>query len=346
LALSLSFSSALTANQSASALPFGKPKAVAAAPAKDKPTTDAEADKPTEGEIKGAPEKKGAYSEAAVKLYNRGVELHQAGFLNQAINEYRAAIDAEPRMEEAYSNLGGIYAAQRSYTKAIEAFEKALQLKPDRPTTLNGYGTVLYAHGRLEDAKAKWKQAVQIDPTFASAYYNLGNALEGEKKTSEAIDAYAKAIEVNANMADAYYRIGSLYAKSKHYAQSRLLLNKSLELAPEADFVRDARKQLASLNTLLQADSSDDEMKVNVMTPQTSAPVDNQTAAADGAPSQPAGEEGQEKKKKFGLFPKKKAEKEKKVDMFVQSPGAPAPQAASSPPAGEDQQDLKEKPPE
>src|SRR5271155_5736421 len=55
--------------------------------------------------------KKSSYSEAAIKHYNRGVELHGQGFLNQAIQEYRQALESDSRMEESWSNLGGIYAA-------------------------------------------------------------------------------------------------------------------------------------------------------------------------------------------------------------------------------------------
>ncbi|MFV3038108.1 tetratricopeptide repeat protein, partial [Klebsiella pneumoniae] len=66
---------------------------------------------------------KDEHSEEALKHYNRGVDLHGSGFLNQAIAEYKLAIESDPNFEEAYSNLGGVYAAQKSYNKAIEMFE-------------------------------------------------------------------------------------------------------------------------------------------------------------------------------------------------------------------------------
>jgi len=187
---------------------------------------------------------KRTYNEDALKHYNRGVELHQSGFLNQAIAEYRAAIEADDRMEEGWSNLGGIYAAQKSYTKAIEAFQKALILKPDRPTTLNGYGTVLYAKGRIEDAKEKWLQATQVDPKFASAYYNMGTALEYEKRTPDAIRSFVKAIEVNPGMADAFYRVGSIFFKETHWAQAHTMLKKAVELDPNNGVIRGQLEQL------------------------------------------------------------------------------------------------------
>jgi tetratricopeptide (TPR) repeat protein len=189
----------------------------------------------------GANDKK-PYLEEAIKHYNRGVELHQSGFLNQAITEYKGAIEADPRMEEAYSNLGVIYAAQRNYPRAKEAFSTALSLKPKRPTTLNGLGTVLYAQGHVKEAKDKWMQALAVDPKFASAYYNIGNACESEKSFGEALGIYAQAIAVAPSMADAYYRIGAIYYRQHHLPQASVMLRRAIELAPDGDFANDAKR--------------------------------------------------------------------------------------------------------
>jgi tetratricopeptide (TPR) repeat protein len=191
------------------------------------------------------------YAPDAIKHYNRGVELHQAGFLNQAIIEYKAAIDADNRMESALSNLGVIYAAQRNYPKAKDAFCEALKLKPNNPTTLNGLGTVLYAQGQMDEATEKWKEALAADPRFASAYYNMGNAYEGEKNILQAKACYMKAIVVMPNMADAYFRLGNIMNKEHHYPQSDVLLKKAIELDPEGEFVREAKHSLYFIETHL-----------------------------------------------------------------------------------------------
>jgi tetratricopeptide (TPR) repeat protein len=255
-----------------------------AAPAKSDQPADSSA-----STTAAPPTKTGPYSPEAVKHYNRAVELHQSGFLNQAIDEYKEALASDPRIEQAWSNLGGIYAAQRNYTKAIDALQKALDIKPDRPTTLNALATVLYARGKIEDAKQKWSQAVQIEPNFAAAYYNMGNALESEKRPGEAISSYAKAIEVNPAMADAYYRIGALYFKQKHYAQSQILLNKAVKIAPTGDFVKEAKKDLASISTDLSSESHSSagnrdlvnrDVKMNVVAPQSATEPEAPKAAA------------------------------------------------------------------
>lgn len=283
-----------------------------------------------EGEQDGSKKKKG-YAEEAVKHYNRGVEFHQNGDLNQAIKAYKEAIIADGRLAEAYSNLGAVYLAQKSYDKAAEAFTKALALKPDRPTTLNGLGNALYARGKAAEAKDKWAKAIEIDPNFASAYYNMGNALESEKDDKAAIGEYMKAIGANPKMADAYYRIGGILHKTKHPAQANVFLKKSMELAPNADFQRDAQKMIKEEETEFSREVDSKQVEMTVVPPSKDsgtakkAASESAVAAADKKTTDTAPDkvtpENKDRAPRFPLF-KRKAKEEKKVEMFVQPPSA------------------------
>lgn len=228
-----------------------------------------------------AQEKKGAYSVEAIKHYNRGVELQQTGYLTLAVKEYQAAIDADNRIEEAYTNLGLIYLAQKSFSKAQEAFTKALELKPNTLNSLNGLGSILYARGKTEEAMEKWKKTLEIDPNFASAHFNIGVAQELGKDNTAAIQSFFQAYEAGERqgkdtnavsvMAESYYHIGSIYNKMNHHAQAQLLLKHAIQMLPDAEFVRDAKKQLAALENTFAKESamgeSNSDLKINVMSP-------------------------------------------------------------------------------
>ncbi len=239
----------------------------AAAEPESKPAGEMEA--PADSKI-AEPGKKKRYNAMAIKHYNRGVELHQTGFLNQAVEEYKAAIESDPTLLEAYTNLGLIYSFQRSYAKAIDAFNKALELKPKDTTALNGLATVLYARGRVEEAMTKWKEAIDINPRFASAYCNMGTALENEKDFSKALNCFVKALRINPKMADAYYSIGNIYYKDKHPAQAYLFLSKAIVLSPEAEFVREAKHQLTTIDGQLgkEEPASAADLRMNLIPPQ------------------------------------------------------------------------------
>lgn len=275
-----------------------------------------------DGAARSDPNDKRPYAEEAIKHYNRGVELHQQAFYNQAIEEYKAAIQADERMAEAYSNLATIYASQKNFTKASDAFTKALSLAPDKPTTLNAFAAMLYQRKKVDEAKEKWKRAVEVDPRFSAAYYNLGNALESESDTRGAIALYLKAIDSDPGRGDAYFRIGSILHKDKHPAQAHVFLTRAIELAPDADYVATARKQLSELQAELNREggSTSADLPMNVMTPPTRA------ASAPPPESKEKTEPKEEEKTtrapgKIRLLPtfRFKPKKDKKVDMFLHS---------------------------
>lgn len=289
-------------------------------------------------------DKKGAYSVEAIKHYNRGVELQQTGYLTLAIKSYLAAIEADKRIEEAYTNLGLIYLAQKSFTKAQEAFTKALELKPNTLNSLNGLGSILYAKGKTDEAMEKWKKTLEIDPNFASAHFNIGVAQELGKDYTSAVQSFFQAYEAGERqgkdnnaisvMAESYYHIGSIYNKMNHQAQAQILLKQAIQMLPDAEFVRDAKKQLAAMENsfakegaLNEQDTA--EVKMNVVSPPSqssskeavSDKKDESTQSANvrSTTSQAAD------KKRLPLFKKpsfldRKKSAAKSVDMFIQQP--------------------------
>jgi tetratricopeptide (TPR) repeat protein len=126
------------------------------------------------------------YAKEAVRHYNAGIEAHQHGFFVEAIAEYKAAIEADNRMGEAYCNLGVIYGGQHKFDDALACFEKASELMPTSALTLNGLADVLSKMGRTEAAIIKWRRVIEIDPNFKSAYVALAKALKETGHSDEA----------------------------------------------------------------------------------------------------------------------------------------------------------------
>ena len=143
-----------------------------------------------------APQKK--YSVEAVAHYNRAVDLHQQGFLNQAIVEYKLAIDADNRVEQAWMNLGGIYAAQLKYAEAEKAFQKSIDIcqqlhhKPGRQLLpLFALASVYCAQGKYAQAEPLYKRALNLsDADDELSYpYMLHGYADLLRKTQRAAEA-------------------------------------------------------------------------------------------------------------------------------------------------------------
>ncbi|PYV39525.1 MAG: peptidase S1, partial [Acidobacteria bacterium] len=126
---------------------------------------------------------------------NLGLALASQGRLDEAIAQYRQALQLNPRYVEAYDNLGTGLASAGKLDEAISQFRQALQLKPDSPEAHNNLGIALASQGRLDEAVTQFRLALQTKPAFAEAHNNLAMALQSRGNLEEAIKCYRQALK-------------------------------------------------------------------------------------------------------------------------------------------------------
>lgn len=126
---------------------------------------------------------KGAYD-----WFAAGLEKEGTGDLAAAADCYRKALNADPGLAAAHSNLGGVAFHQGDVSLARIEFEAALALDPEQPEARYNLATLLYQQGEVERAAAELRRVVQQNPWFADAHYNLATTLErlgGRRQAAE-----------------------------------------------------------------------------------------------------------------------------------------------------------------
>ncbi|HEY8182316.1 MAG TPA: protein kinase [Thermoanaerobaculia bacterium] len=100
---------------------------------------------------------------------------------DNAVTNFRAAIDRDPSFAEAYAGLAETYSLmdhrpgltdlkpKDSYALAIQAAEKALSIDPDSAEAHTAIGHIDMHLGRFEEARAHLERALQLNLNFSHA---------------------------------------------------------------------------------------------------------------------------------------------------------------------------------
>ena len=139
----------------------------------------------------------------AVTRYNIGCELRQSGRSEEAIGEFRAALELQPDYANARSNLGVLLAAKGEHDEALRLYREALATDPENAAAHNNLGIVLATRRQTEEAIEHYLAAIRIDPAHAGAQYNLALSLAQRGQMEEAIEHFETALRLTPDFPEA-----------------------------------------------------------------------------------------------------------------------------------------------
>ena len=122
-----------------------------------------------------------------------GYMLAECGKPEVALRFYRRALDLDPSLVVANSNLGKLLFDKGCFAEALVAFEAATRLAPSDPDAWNSRAGALRELGRLDEAVSAARHALTLQPDLAEAAINLGNGLLKLDRMDEALEAYRRA---------------------------------------------------------------------------------------------------------------------------------------------------------
>ena len=165
--------------------------------------------------------------------FRRGVEAHQRGDFDLAIQDYDKAIALKPDHAKAYYNRGVAYGAKGDYDHAIQDYDKAIALKPDHAEAYNNRGVAYWEKGDHDHAIQDYDEAIALRPDLAEAYNNRGVAYGGKGDYDHAIQDYDKTIALKPDAAEAYCNRGAAYGGKGDYDHAIQDFDKAIALNPD-----------------------------------------------------------------------------------------------------------------
>jgi len=164
---------------------------------------------------------RGSVEKAVHESFARGVELAQAGQLDEAVAAFEEILESYPGIVEVHRNLGSLHARQKDWARAEASFLAALDLQPGNPDYLAALVQIYQESGQEEKAREWITRAARENPEDGTAQFNQGISLLKEGRNEEAEAAFERAAAADPPMSEAHYYLGTLLINQGKAAEAR-----------------------------------------------------------------------------------------------------------------------------
>jgi len=181
---------------------------------------------------------------------NLGYLLRASGNLESAITAYERAASTmidEIGLGEVYFEMGLSYAGMTEYRDSIRCWKRSLQFTPFRREALYNIGLAYEEINNSEMAIAYYSDAREVDPTYLSALEGLFRLHIQDGQYLNAVDVLKDWIKITPHDAGLHRIIGHCYRKEGMNEEALAHLKKAVELDPEGEIGREARRDIMDL---------------------------------------------------------------------------------------------------
>ncbi len=137
-------------------------------------------------------------NDAAREHFEQGVQAYASGALEDSLDHFTHAIEADDSFHKAYMSRGAALLRLERPGDARADFDRALDLEPDNSRTHHLRGLSHAQRGRDDQALADFDRAIELDPEYGAAYYSrstLQNRLGNDDAAMEDIQTYTQLTE-------------------------------------------------------------------------------------------------------------------------------------------------------
>lgn len=161
----------------------------------------------------------------------------------------KSALEIDPKLWEAWHDLGVIAYREGEDETAIEAFGKALAVNKDHTPTLLARAEAHRRAGHKKDARADYEAALrnteQDDPNRRDAAARLASLLRDGGDFDDAVAVLRETVRVSGVNAKIYTELGLIYILQKRLELAELVLAKAIELDEKDPAIYNALALLA-----------------------------------------------------------------------------------------------------
>lgn len=152
-----------------------------------------------------------------------------------AIEQFRAAVKADPKVPQVHFGLGYLLWTQKDYAGAAPELQAELDNNPDHLQALAYLGDANLQLGRPDAALPLLEKAVKIDPKIEIAHLDLGIIDAASGRNDDALREMKLAEKIAPNDVNVRWRLGRLYRSMGNQQAATAELDKARSLTQAAD---------------------------------------------------------------------------------------------------------------
>jgi tetratricopeptide (TPR) repeat protein len=172
-----------------------------------------------------------------------GNEFFKAGDTDNAIAEYKRALELNPNNAEAHLKLGFLmYNAKKMYEEGMAHYIQALKANPNDPRIHHDLGMALLHQRQFDRAIEHISAALRgmpngLDKQYnpVGMHFNLALAFSYAGRSAEAITHFSEVLRLDPKNAPAHYRLAMVMADQKDLDGSLKHYAAAVQLKPEID---------------------------------------------------------------------------------------------------------------
>ncbi|MBA2589476.1 MAG: tetratricopeptide repeat protein [Alphaproteobacteria bacterium] len=162
-----------------------------------------------------------------------GVIRFQQGRHDDAAQLITAALESNPNVADAWTNLGHVQAGMGRREEAAESYGRALALAPGNIEALHNRGNMLRETKRFEAALADYGAVLGLRPDIAETWTGRGAALSEMGRAKEGLESLDKALKLQPGLVAALSNRGFALRELARFDEALESLDRALVLQPD-----------------------------------------------------------------------------------------------------------------
>ena len=162
-----------------------------------------------------------------------GTALMNEDKLDEAVVEFKKALDIKPLYPGAHIGLGYVLCKKGLFEKAVEQFKEALRASPNNVQAHCYMAKALSKLGHIDKAVYHLSEALRLDPDNEKVHIYMGIALARLNKMDEAVVHLTRAIDLCPYCPDAHNNLGRVLTLKGDLEGALKHLNQAIKLQPD-----------------------------------------------------------------------------------------------------------------